>query len=133
MAIINGKEYEFSKITVVAAGRDIIGLRGINYGATKEKEHLYGKGSKPLSIQSGNIKYEGDISVTQSEYLGLKVLGGGSILNLNIDVVVVYGKVGDTLHSDTLYGMEFTEEKMEWSQGDKFTTVKLPFLYLDQE
>ncbi|MDR0789641.1 MAG: hypothetical protein LBO06_02460 [Bacteroidales bacterium] len=130
--LINGKEFDFSKITIIAAGRDIIGLRGIKYKRSKDKEHLHGKGNEPLSIQSGNVTYDGSMSVTQSEYLGLKQLGGGSILDLNIDIAVVYGDRGLALETDILYGVEFTEEETGWGQGDKSTTIELPFLYIRQ-
>ncbi len=72
MAIINGREYEFADLSLFIAGRDTIGLRGIEYTTTQEKEPLYGKGNKPLSIQRGNKANTGTLTITQSELETLK-------------------------------------------------------------
>lgn len=74
MALVNGRQYSYADITVVMGGRDVIALRGIKYTSKQEKEVLYGKGNKPLSIQKGNISYEGEITVLQSELETLMLL-----------------------------------------------------------
>jgi hypothetical protein len=133
MALINGRQYEFADLTLYLGGRDVTGFRGIKYSSSQEKEALYGKGNRPLSIQKGNIKHEGELSLTQSELETLKVLGGGSALNLNLNAVVCYGnpQKGDVLITDKINGIQFTEEAKEISQGDKFMEVTLPFIALD--
>ena len=67
MTIINGRQYEFADVSLILGGRDVTGLRGIKYKESQEKELLYGKGNKPMSVQKGNIAYEGEITLTQSE------------------------------------------------------------------
>jgi hypothetical protein len=133
MAFINERQYEFADLTLYLAGRDVTGFRGIKYTKKQEKEALYGKGNRPMSIQKGNISYEGEISFTQSELETLKVLGNGSILGLNLNAVVSYGNPdkGDTWITDKLFGIQFTEEAKEIKQGDKFMEVTLPFICLD--
>jgi hypothetical protein len=133
MAIINGRQYEFADLTLFLGGRDVTGFRGIKYGTSQEKEVLYGKGNRGMSIQKGNISHEGEITFTQSELETLKALGGGSVLNLNLNAVVCYGNPakGDVLITDKINGLQFTEEVKEISQGDKFMEVKLPFIALD--
>ena len=135
MAIINGRQYEFADLTLILAGRDVTGFRGIKYTEKQEKEVLYGKGNRPMSIQKGNISYEGEITMTQSELATLRVLGGGSILRLNLNAVVSYGNPSqnDTPITDKLYGIQFTESAMEFKQGDKFMDVTIPFVCLDIE
>jgi hypothetical protein len=135
MAFINGRQYEFADLTLVMGGRDVTGFRGIKYSAKQEKEPLYGKGNKPISIQKGNISYEGEISLVQSELETLRALGGGSVLGLQLDAVVAYGNpsAGDVLITDTLIGIQFTEEAKEIKQGDKFMEVKLPFVFLQKK
>jgi hypothetical protein len=135
MAIINGRQYEFADLTLVIGGRDVSGFRGIKYSSKQEKEVLYGKGNKGLSIQKGNFSHEGEISITQSELETLKALGSGSVLNLNLNAVVCYGNPakGDALITDKIYGIQFTEEAKELKQGDKFMEVTLPFICLDIE
>lgn len=132
-AIINGREYEFADLTLILAGRDVTGFRGIKYSTKQEKEPVYGKGNNALSIQKGNKSHDGEITLTQSEYETLVLLGGGSVLNLNLNAVLAYGNpsAGDTLIYDAIYGIQFTEESKEFKQGDKFAEIKLPFLALD--
>lgn len=133
--MINTREYEWADITLVVAGRDIQGFRGVKYGADQEKDALYAKGYKPHSIQSGNIKYEGEITLTQSEYETLRLAMGGSILRGSVSMVVAYGNPskGDAMVTDILIGCSFTKDASEWKQGDKFQEKSLPFLYLDQK
>ncbi|MDR1896544.1 MAG: hypothetical protein LBR10_07130 [Prevotellaceae bacterium] len=133
MAVINGRQYEFADLTLFLGGRDVTGFRGIKYSTKQEKETLYGKGNRGLSIQKGNISHEGEISLTQSEMETLKALGKGSVLNLNLNAVVVYGNPakGDMMITDKLFGIQFTEETKEFKQGDKFAEITLPFICLD--
>lgn len=131
--MINGREYEFEDITLILGGRDVLGIRAIKYVKKQDKELLHGKGNKALSIQKGNITCDGEMGLTQSEYLGLKDLGGGSVLNLSLNAVVAYGdpSKGEAMRTDTIVGLQFTEEATEWKQGDKNTEYNLPFLALD--
>lgn len=140
MGMINGRQYEFADISLVLDGRDVCGLRGIKYSEKQEKEALYGKGNKPLSVQRGNISYEGEISLTQSELETLKTLarkqtGRSSIMSLNLNAVVCYGNPlkGDIMITDRIYGIQFTEDAKELKQGDKYMEVTLPFICTDIE
>jgi hypothetical protein len=133
MAYINQRQYEFADLTLFLAGRMVAGFRGIKYAKKQDKETLYGAGNRPMSIQRGNISYEGEITLTQSELETLKILGKGSVLGLNLNAVVTYGNPanGDTLVTDKLFGIQFTEETKEIKQGDKFMEITLPFICLD--
>jgi hypothetical protein len=133
MVVINGRQYEFADLTLYLGGRDVTGFRGIKYSSKQEKEAMYGKGNRPLSIQKGNVSHEGEISLSQSELETLKALGGGSVLNLNLNAVCVYGNPakGDMMITDKLYGIQFTEESKEIKQGDKWMEITLPFICLD--
>lgn len=133
--MVNTREYEWSDVTVVLAGRLVTGLRGVKYSAKQEKELLHAKGNKPHSIQRGNKTYDGEITLLQSEYEALKKASGGDILDASIDIVAAYGNptAGDVVTTDMLIGVEFTEDNTEWKQGDKFQEKTLPFIYLDQK
>lgn len=48
----NTREYEWSDVNVVVAGRVVTGLRGIKYGCKQEKELLYAKGNKPMAYST---------------------------------------------------------------------------------
>ena len=133
--MFNSREYEWSDINVVMAGRNVTGFRAVSYTSKQEKEALYAKGNKPHSIQRGNKSYEGSISLVQSEYEALKQAAGGDILDASIDLVVSYGNPtkGDTIVTNLLQGVEFTDDKTEWKQGDKFQEKELPFIFLDKK
>lgn len=131
--MVNTREYEWSDVTVVVAGRPVTGLRGVKYSAKQEKELLHAKGNKPHSIQRGNKTYDGEITLLQSEYEALKQASGGDILDASLDIVAAYGNptAGDVITTDVLVGVEFTEDNTEWKQGDKFQEKTLPFLFID--
>ena len=133
--MFNTREYEWADINVVMAGRNVTGFRAVSYTSKQEKEAFYAKGNKPHSIQRGNKSYEGSISLVQSEYEALKQAAGGDILDASIDLVVSYGNPtkGDTIVTDLLQGVEFTDDKTEWKQGDKFQEKELPFIFLDKK
>ena len=133
--MFNSREYEGSDVNVVAAGRPVTGIRGVKYSSKQEKEVLHAKGNKPHSIQRGNKTYDGELTVTQSEYEALRAAGGGDILDISIDIVVAYGNPskGDVITTDLLMGVEFTEDNTEWKQGDKFQEKSLPFIFLDKK
>lgn len=131
--MVNTREYEWSDVTVVMAGRPVTGLRGVKYSAKQEKELLHAKGNKPHSIQRGNKTYDGEITLLQSEYEALKQASGGDILDASLDIVAAYGNptAGDVITTNVLVGVEFTEDNTEWKQGDKFQEKTLPFLFID--
>ena len=131
--MVNTREYEWSDVTVVLAGRLVTGLRGVKYSSKQEKELLHAKGNKPHSIQRGNKTYDGEITLLQSEYEALKKASGGDILDASMDIVAAYGNpsAGDVVTTDMLIGVEFTEDNTEWKQGDKFQEKTLPFIFID--
>lgn len=133
--MFDSRQYEFSDLNLELGGRTVTGFRGIKYSSKQEKELVYGKGNEPLHIQKGNRSYEGEITLLQSELETLRQAGSGSVLNLRLDAVVAYGNPsnGDTLITDKIRGLEFTEDAKEMKQGDKFMEVTLPFICLKIE
>ena len=130
--MFNSKEYEFADVTLFIGNKDITGIRSIKYSEKAEREALYGKGRYPHSIQTGTIAFEGEIGVTQSELEILTAAGQGSVLNLVTDAVISYGNPsnGDTLITDSMIGIQFTESAKDIKQGAKFMEITLPFIAL---
>lgn len=135
---INGREYSWADITLIVGGRDIVGVTSINYKATQDKTPLYGKGNKPIAIQTGNIGYEGDITILQSELNTMQELarattGNSSVLALNLNAVVCYGDPlkGDVMTVDRLFNIQFTETPKGMKQGDANMEIQLPFVCTD--
>ncbi len=130
---MNTREYEWADVTVVVAGRDVTGIRGVSYTSEQEKEALYAKGNKPHGIQRGNKSYSGSIRLLQSEYDALNAAAGGDVLNVSFDIVVCYGNPsqGDVIHTDLLKGVEITSKPKSLNQNDKFMEIELPLVMLD--
>lgn len=129
----NSREYEWADMSLVLGGGDMVGIRGVKYKESMEKEPIYAKGRQPHSIQAGNQAYEGEIVLLQSDYEKLVMAGLGSVLSLNLVGIVAYGNPsrGDAIRTKTLSGIQFTEAENSMSQGDKFMEVTLPFICLN--
>lgn len=135
MAYKNTREYEYADVTVLIGGKVITGLRGVKWGKKQEKELLHAKGNQPHSIQRGNITYDGEVTLLESEYEALRLASGGDILDISFDMVIVTGNPskGEPMKTTILKGAEFTEDTSEWKQGDKFQEKRLPFIYLREK
>ena len=133
MAKFNSREYEWSDVSVVAAGRMITGIRGVSYTSSQEKEALYGKGNKPHSIQRGNKSYAGSVTLLQRELEALERAAGGDALDITFNILVSYGDPtkGDAITTDLLVGCEITEIPKGLNQNDKFMEIELPLVMLD--
>ena len=131
--VINTREYEWSDVNVVAAGRLVTGIRGVQYKSAQEKEALYGKGNKPHAIQHGNKSYDGSITLLQSELEAIELAANGDILDISFNIVASYGNpaAGDVMSTDLLVGVEFTEVTKGMKQGDKFMEIELPIIIRD--
>ena len=131
--MFDSREYEWADVTVVMAGRDVTGIRGVSYTASQEKEALYAKGNKPHGIQRGNKSYEGSIRILQSELEALNAAAGGDVLDVSFNIVVSYGNPskGDIIRTDLLSGVEITSKPKSMNQNDKFMEIELPLVMLD--
>ena len=127
------REYEWADVTVVMAGRDVTGIRGVSYTASQEKEALYAKGNTPHGIQRGNKSYEGSIRILQSELDALSAAASGDVLDVSFNILVSYGNPskGDVIKTDLLSGVEITSVPKGLNQNDKFMEIELPLVMLD--
>ena len=131
--MFDSRQYEWADLTLILGGRDLTGIRAVKYTEKIEREALYAKGRNPHSIQSGNIAYEGEITMLQSEYEALVKAGKGSVLSLSLDGLFGYGNPsnGDPIITNRASGIRFTEAAREMKQGDKFEEITLPFVCLN--
>lgn len=127
------REYEWADVSVVLAGRDVTGIRGVSYNSDQEKEALYAKGNKPHGIQRGNKSYAGSIRLLQSEYDALNAAAGGDALDVSFNIIVSYGNPSrsDVIKTDLLVGVEITSKPKGLNQNDKFMEIELPLVMLD--
>lgn len=123
-------------MTVVLAGRDITGIRSLQYTAKQEKEVVYAKGNKPHSVQHGNKSYEATVGLLQSELEAIiESSPNKDPLDISFNIVAVYGNPsnGDAIVTDIIKGVEFTEIPKSLKQADKFMEIELPSVALDVE
>ncbi len=131
----NTKEYAWSDVKINLLGRTVIGVQGVSYKTSVEKEPLFGRGNKPLRLQSGNYTFEGEIMLLQSELEALRTAVKTinplyKITDISFDLVVSYGD-GLTAVTDIVLGCEITEYEKGMEQNDKFMKITLPFMALD--
>ena len=131
----NSKVYSFSNVSVNILGRNVRGLLGVKYTVKTDKAYLRGRGNKPLSIQSGDKSYEGELQLTQSEIEAMVLAVKSQDVNADLtdvafDIVVSYGE-GTRVVTDIVLGAEFTDYEKGFKQGDKHMEVSLKFMALD--
>jgi len=132
------RQYEFADIKVCILGVVLSALRGLTYKYGQEKELVYGSGNEPLSVQRGNKKPEGTLTLLKSDLDAMNVAaraaGYRNIVDVPgklIHITCVYQITdGARLSTDTLQNVEFTEFEDGMKQGDKFKEVSLPFIFL---
>lgn len=128
------KECEWADMSIVFAGSPLIKVRGVKYKASKSKELLHAAGDMPISIQSGNREYEGEIKVLKGALDNMNTAavaaGGDDALDVSFDIVLTYRAKGSrALQTDTLVNVEIKEFEKGWEQGAKMMEVTLPILF----
>lgn len=126
--MFNSREYGWSDVTVIFGGRDLLRIRGVKWSRTRETEELYAKGGDPISIQSGNNKYEVELTMTQKEFDAIEAAAGNDIFSISVDIEVSFGNPanGDAIKTHRVEGWQTHEDTFEMKQGDKFGEYKLP-------
>ncbi|MGJ1244288.1 MULTISPECIES: hypothetical protein [Sphingobacterium] len=129
----SSKQYSWSDISIALGGRILEGITEVEYTKKREKEAIYGRGSNPHSIGSGNNSYEGKISIWQSELEAMiQSAPNKDVLSLSFDLVVSYVPASETpTVTDILKNVEFTEFKKSMRQGDKNMIVELPIIFTE--
>jgi len=130
----SSKQYAWSDVKINLLGRTLVGVRGVSYKVSVDKEAVFGRGKKALAIQSGNETIEGELMLLQSELVALNTAVKAinplyKITDVSFDLVVSYGDNITT--TDIIKGVEFTEYEKGLEQEDKFMEITLPFVALD--
>jgi hypothetical protein len=128
-------QFNYRDVTIYLLGKKLTGAQGVKYSVKVEKEALYGRGNKAMSIQTGNESVEGELKILQME-LELLIAAVklkdplAKITDFSFDLVVVYQQ-GLKAITDVIQGVEFSEYEKGLEQGDKFMEISLKFLALD--
>lgn len=131
----NSNEYAWIDVNVVMLGREVVGLRGIEYKVKRQKEVLYASGKKGRGVQKGKKEYEGTITLTQSELIALdraaQAKGYEDITDFDFDVVISYIPEDKIVTTDKVIGVSITEIPRSMKEGDLQMEIALPFIALD--
>ena len=138
ITFFDSKECEWADMSVVFAGATLTKIRGVKYKAAKEKQLLHGAGDEPISIQSGNRTYEGQIKVLKGALDDMNTAavsaGGNDILDMQFDIVIAYRPQGArALQTDVLKGVEVKDFEKGWEQGAKNMDITLPVVFMKLE
>lgn len=131
----NSIEYAWKDIEVVFLGRVIGRITEIEYTTEVEKKHIYGRGKKPLGIQTGNEKVTGQITIGQSELEAMirkaqSLKPGAKPTDMSFDVNISYIMDVDVVR-DRVVGFTVTQMPKSMKQGDTEMDVKLPGIAMD--
>lgn len=135
MTRINGNEYVWGNLIVVLLGREVTGLRGIEYKVKRQKEVLFATGFKGRGVQKGKKEYEGTITLLQSELIALdraaQAKGYEDITDIDFDVIVSYVPENGIVTTDKIVNVSITEIPRAMKLDDSQMEIALPFIALD--
>ena len=133
MSTYNSAQYKWDDLTIAYGSRIIEGITGVEYTEKQEKDFLYGRGEKPLSIVKGNKTFEGKIKIWQSELEAMvRDAPDNDVLALEFNITIAYvPKDGGQIVTDILKGCQITEVPKAMNQGDKNQIIELPMMFLD--
>ncbi len=129
------KQFGWKDFTLAYGGRISEGVTGFETSKKKEKKFLYGRGSDPHEILSGNNSYEGKIKLWQSEVERMIAdAPDNDILKLrfNVTEALVPEDGGQTV-INIYEDVEITEYSKSFNQGDTNQIIELPIMYLRQK
>lgn len=134
-SVVSYEEYAWVDIKVVALGRTIGGLRGIEYKVKHQMEPLFATGKKARGIQRGKKEYEGTITLLQSELIALdraaQEKGYDDITDISFDVIVSYLPDNMVITTDKILNVSISEIPRGMKEGDLQMEIALPFIALD--
>ena len=133
-AILHGKCYDGSDITIDLPGAEDAQITEISYDFEQEAEAIYGKGGNPRGYGTGNKKYTIKLSMLREDYnvlLAYCKRRGKRVSTLRIPKITVsYANEDQATTTDVLRGIILNKHGFSAKQGDKSLSVSLDgFMY----
>lgn len=131
--MFNTNEFAWKDISFRALGRKITGCTGVEYTVERDTEYLHTTGDEPQSIQEGNKRYPGTLTITQSELRAMdnlaKAEGYNDVTDLPpFDLVVKYKREKNSdVQIDLVRSLKINGVPKNWSQNQYFLGVPLAF------
>lgn len=126
--IINkfGKLTGWNSLTVFLLGRDVEGIKEVEYSDTTEKENSYGAGKMPIGRGEGNYAAKAAITLSIEEELALQqsLPLGKRLSDISpFDIIAEY-EFDAFKYTDQICNAEFTGRSVAIKQGDKTVAHK---------
>jgi hypothetical protein len=128
-------EFQWKDFSVLILGKILTGCTDFKWKYESDDAYVYGRGSTPLDIQSGNIKIEGTIKLLQSTFDELNAAAKSQnpsylVTDIRFDVVEAYERQG-LLKTNIIKGIKIASFDFGMKQGDKNMEITLPFKALE--
>jgi len=132
----NSREFAYTDIKIVIAGRPVLGVKEVEYGVSRETSQIFATGVKAHSKIKKHKVFMGRVVLLQSEYEALidsaKAAGGEDVTDISFDMIVTYAKsITDRIVTDSLIECDITEAKKRYRQGDDGMEIELPMVVSD--
>lgn len=132
---INGELYSWSNIRVNLLGRNLVGIKGVEYDDSDEIKGVKGRGSKDIGFVQGNYQATGKLMLEMSEVeaLNASLPRGFRLQQIKpFDVVVVYRNDDQRLVTHVLKNCKIMKQNRTGKAGEvKEFEVELP-LYIGE-
>ncbi len=132
----NSNEYSWKNVEVIVFGRPLVRILEVKYKFTQELKPIYGRGTKPQSIQPGNESFTGSYKIGQSELesLNKKATENGfdHFGQVEHSISICYAKNGVVV-TDVIVGARISDFEKAMKQGDPDMEIDLPFQALKIE
>jgi hypothetical protein len=132
---INGELYGWSNIRVNLLGRNLVGIKGIDYDDSDEIKGVKGRGSKDIGFVQGNYQAAGKLTLEMSEVesLNASLPRGMRIQEIRpFDIVVAYRNDDQRLVTHVLKNCKIMKQNRTAKAGEvKELEVDLP-LYIGE-
>jgi len=127
-ALINGRSYDWSQITLTIAGVPIAGVAKITYKESTEIVDNFGGGRRPVNRGHGNITAEASISLHMEEIERIQALAPQRNIMLlpEFDIGVTFADNDQVPANHVIKNCRFMENARDISQGDTGVTPELP-------
>lgn len=118
---INGELYSWANIRVNLLGRNVVGIKGIDYDDSDEIKGVKGRGSKDVGFVQGNYQAAGKIMLEMSEVesLNASLPRGMRIQQIKpFDIVVAYRNDDQRLVTHVLKNCKFMKQGRSGKAGE---------------
>jgi hypothetical protein len=135
VAFNNYQECAWSDGVVNIEGAELIKILALEWKIDGDDEELFAQGDEAISINSGNYKKSGTLTVYKGALddmtAAAKAAGGRWVMDILFTITQTYLPApGRPVMVDTLGSVKISSLTKGWNQGDKMMKIALPFKFI---